>query len=118
MGSGEPANGGHNQHPLTVKLNSCTLSGMDKLDSSLFGWQEWRIGAPIDIFGVPCRFEFLVAAALTLRAHAVGWCEGSSTLCRPRAGHTAIMYFVRGEYAWFHLRDNEARAIFPEVFGA
>lgn len=87
-----------------------------RLSSSQFGWQEWRGGSPADMLEVPCRAVSLIAAKSTLRRYAVGWCEGGSTFCRPRPEHKAIMYFKDDRHFWFHLRDDEAKAIFPEIF--
>jgi hypothetical protein len=91
---------------------------MDRLDSTLFDWQAWRGGTPADLIDGPCRASFLIAARGPLRKWAIGWCEGSSTLARPKSGHKGIMY-QRGDHTfWFHLRDSEARAIYPEIFNA
>jgi hypothetical protein len=89
-----------------------------RLSASFFGWQEWRGGSPAEMFSVACREASLIAARRTLRQYAVGWCKGASTFCRPRPHHKAIMYFKDGRHFWFHLRDREARAIFPEIFDA
>jgi len=88
---------------------------IEKLDSSLFDWQAWRAGSPADLLVGPCRTANLIAAGAILRAHAFGWCEGGSTPCRPKARHKALMFEKDGVSFWFHLRDGEARVIFPEI---
>jgi len=89
---------------------------IERLDPGLFDWQTWRAGSPADVFEILCRTANLIAAAGALRACGVGWCEGSSTPCRPRSGNVAVMFFKDDRHFWFHLRDAEARAIFPEIF--
>jgi hypothetical protein len=86
------------------------------LDSTLFDWQRWRIGSPVEMLGIPCRTPALVSNRNLLRTYVVGWCEGSSTLCRPRQGSKAIMFYKNEQHFWFHLCDEEAGIIFPEIF--
>jgi hypothetical protein len=88
---------------------------LDRIESGYFDWLTWRIGTPLDIFGVKCRTYSLIANADKFRAAAVGWCPGDLTACRPKEGHKAVMYFVNGEHFWFHLRDHEFEAIFGRI---
>ena len=85
---------------------------IERLDSSLFDWQTWRAGNPVDVFGVPCRSSDLIAAGERLRAAAVGYCPGDQTPCRPKADQVAVMFFAVGRHFWFHLRAVEAQRIF------
>lgn len=87
---------------------------IERLDPGLFDWHTWRAGTPADVFGVPCRTQYLVAAAPLLRAHAVGYCRGDAILCRPRPDSVAVMFYSDGRHFWFHLRMAEARAILGE----
>jgi hypothetical protein len=87
---------------------------LERLDPSHFDWLKWRNGSPLDLFGVRCRTYDLVENADKFRAAAIGWCPGDAMPCRPKLCHKAVMYFVRGEHFWFHLRDNEFNAIFGE----
>ena len=83
----------------------------DELDSSLFDWVTWRAGNPWDDFRIPCRTLALIANADILRRYAVGWCSGERLLCRPKAKHTAVMFFYSDRYFWFHLRKEEFDSI-------
>jgi hypothetical protein len=82
-----------------------------KLDSSLFDWLSWRNGSPLDVFQVPCRTKQLIQARDTLRQHAIGWCSGGSTPCRPKEGQIAVMFLKDDRYFWFHFWTHEAAAI-------
>jgi hypothetical protein len=85
---------------------------LEKIDSSHFDWLAWRRGTPMDVWGIPCRTETLVANGPRLREAALGWCRGNAPPCRPKAGSVAIMYEKEGTTFWFHLRAHEAKAIF------
>ena len=83
-----------------------------KLESSYFDWLTWRNGSPLDAFGIQCRTYDLINSRKVLQEHAVGWCLGESLPCRPKANHVAVMFFKNGRHFWFHLRLEEAAAIF------
>lgn len=84
-----------------------------ELDSGLFDWLSWKNGDPSDLIGYRhCRTSDLIRYRAILREHAVGYCEGNSTLCRPKEGTIAVMYFIEDRYFWFHLSNKEFAVIF------
>lgn len=87
---------------------------LQKLDSSLFDWLTWRAYS-IKTLGVFARYSDITSpmGKRILRKYAIGWCDGGSLLCRPKADQVGVMFFKDGEQFWFHLRKKE----FKEVFG-
>ena len=85
---------------------------LERWESSWFDWSTWRNGSPGDVFQIPCRTNDLLRQRAILQAHAVGWCPGTSTPCRPKAEHVAVMFYKEGRYFWFHLRQHESTSIF------
>jgi len=86
--------------------------GMERIDSSLFDWQSWRNGSPIEIFGIQCRSDCLVTNADLLRKYAIGYCDGESLPCRPKTNTIAVMFEKNNQRFWFHLFRLEAERIF------
>jgi len=86
---------------------------MERLDACYFDSFSWRQGSPRTLFGISCHSGELIKSGAKLREYAVGWCPGEQLLCRPKAEHTAIMFFKDGEYSWFHIRNYE----FEKIFG-
>ncbi len=86
------------------------------LDSSLFDWLTWRRRCISEIWDLPFRYKFLVSdyGKIKMRIYAVGWCEGSDLLCRPKTDHVGLMCWKDGEEFWFHLRREEFDKIFGE----
>lgn len=86
---------------------------LQRLDSSLFGWQEWRAGSIVEVWGVRHREQSLVAHAALLRQHAIGWCPADMVPCRPKPGWVAVMFALPdGREFWTHLTGREFAAIF------
>ena len=83
-----------------------------RIESSEFDWLTWRTGSPLDVFGLRCRTDDLVAGSAGLLAHAVGYCPAGRIPCRPKPDNTAVMFFKNGRHFWFHLRDREFELIF------
>ncbi|MDP4224747.1 MAG: radical SAM protein [Bacteroidota bacterium] len=88
-------------------------SSLPEIDSSLFGWSEWRSGSINDLF-IPSRFDSItsVKGKETLRQYAIGWCPAEKLPCRTKIDHVALMCQKDEQQFWFHLRNNE----FYEVF--
>ena len=87
---------------------------LEKLDSTLFTWLNWKAGSIHDL-GLFCRYYDItsVKGVPILHKYAIGWCYGENLMCRPKIGQIAIMCFKDDEEFWFHIRKNE----FEEVFG-
>lgn len=51
---------------------------------------------------------------MILKEHAVGYCQGDSVICRPKANTKAVMFFVNEKHFWFHLSNYEFSIIFEE----
>jgi len=88
---------------------------IERLDSTLFDWLAWRAGHPLDLGILRCRYAFIVAKGDVIRRYAVGYCDGGSLPCRPKAGHKAVMFFKDGVEFWFHITNREFEAIFEEA---
>lgn len=87
---------------------------MDKLNAEHFTWSRWRAGSPAD-FAVVCKTEALVSVKNKLKKHAVGYTDGESLRCRPKADHKAVMFWKDGIYFWFHLTNTEFDVIFGPI---
>jgi MoaA/NifB/PqqE/SkfB family radical SAM enzyme len=84
-----------------------------RLSSSLFDWQTWRLGAEfITVFGAKLRWHYMSVMADAMRAAAIGWCDGSSVPCRPKADHAAVMFRINESEGWCHLRWSEFHKVF------
>lgn len=83
-----------------------------KLNPSLFEWTIWRNGSPIDIFGVALRQNNIPVIKAKALQYAIGYCEGTSLLVRPKSGTRAVMFFKDGVYYWWHFYIDEFDAIF------
>ncbi len=94
---------------------ACGRADLPQMDSSLFDWLSWRGGSDILAeLGIPCRYDELTAtgAIVTLHRAAVGWCDGASVLCRPKASSVAVMYQHGERRGWMHMRKNEFWRVF------
>jgi aminoglycoside phosphotransferase (APT) family kinase protein len=81
------------------------------MDATQFDWGLWRSGDPWSEFQIPCRSWALIANKGILRRYAVGWCRGENLICRPKLGHTAVMFWKGKNQFWFHFRNEEFEAI-------
>jgi hypothetical protein len=89
---------------------------IEKLDSSLFDWQLWRARNVADLLGgYRLRFYNIDKIRDNIKRYAVGYCDGSELMCRPKENHIALMCFVNNEHFWFHLRKEEFNEIFKSV---
>jgi len=92
-------------HPVTIP----------RLDSSLFDWQTWRLGAEFtEIFGAPLRWRNLDAMRSRMKELAIGYCPGDTLAIRPKLNQMAVMFKTPSGEGWVHLRMGE----FQWVFGA
>jgi hypothetical protein len=84
------------------------------LDPTAFDWFTWTRGVPSDIFGIPLRTSSLGIIKDIARQYAIGYCDGEQLICRPKINHKAVMFFMNGEYYWFHFRNEEFDYIFND----
>ena len=82
-----------------------------EMPAEFFDWSTWRAGSIHEFVAVCCE-PHLIAAAGTLRRHAVGWSKAEDLPCRPKIHHTAVMFFKDGRHFWTHLRNREFEGIF------
>jgi hypothetical protein len=85
---------------------------LDYWDSSLFDWLTWRSGTPLDLGIARCRYDYIIRKKETIKKYAIGYCNGESSICRPKNNHKAVMFYKDDTHFWFHLTDKE----FEEVF--
>jgi hypothetical protein len=83
---------------------------MEKLESSLFTWQEWRANEFFSCFGVSVRYSWHVREKV--RKAAVGYCKGENLVCRPKENHYAVMLWDGNDHWWTHLSHREFERIF------
>jgi hypothetical protein len=84
------------------------------IDPSLFTWQVWRAGSLADL-GVATRYHDIVAFRHRIRNATVGYTDGSSTLCRPKADTFSVMMkLANGEVFSTHFSPREFEAVFGE----
>lgn len=88
------------------------------IDPSLFDWQRWRVGSPLEILALDCRYDSLTGPTgqKILKRYAVGYTDGQQVLCRPKLNTIAVMFF-KDNHFWFHLRDKEFKIVFgmPDI---
>lgn len=86
---------------------------LQELNSTLFTWSRWRSGSIAD-FKIPCRYKCITSpfSKRILRECAVGYCDGTKLLCRPKEKNKAIMFFNEGKHFWTHFRDKEFKEVF------
>ena len=96
-----------------TKINENNII-IPKLDSTLFGWQEWRAGTVHDLDIQACRYQLLTSidGKIKLQKYAVGWCYGYNLKCRSKVNEIAIMFWKNDTYFWFHLRLQEFIKVF------
>ena len=87
---------------------------MDKIDLLLFDWLLWRSGSPLDLGVKLCRSTYLLEQAQVVRKYAIGYCDGSQLICRPKHHTKAVMFMINDKLFWFHLTDEEFNKIFNE----
>lgn len=77
---------------------------IDRLDPSLFDWSTWRAGSIVELAVAPShRTDVLVQYKTNIRKYAIGYCDASSLICRPKIDHKAVMFFVNNIQFWTHL---------------
>jgi hypothetical protein len=82
---------------------------LERLNSTLFTWQEWRMGADwVTEFGFRCRYNNLVSdyGKRIMRQYAVGYAKGESLPCRPKAEHVGVMFYKNDRYFWSHVSNK------------
>ena len=89
------------------------MMNLDYLSAELFTWSRWRSGSISD-FKIPCRSEYITSpiGKRILREHAVGYCDASNLLCRPKPDQMAVMFFKDGYHFWNHLTKKEFNRVF------
>ena len=88
---------------------------MEALDQCEFTAFRWRGGNPRSLFGISLHSGELLKSGARLREYAVGYCKAERLSCRPKPDHMAVMFYIGGRYAWFHLFNPEFDRIFKEV---
>lgn len=88
-------------------------TSLPNIDNSAFTWNRWRNHSIADL-AIACRFKQITSTRgrNILNNKALGWCNGTSLLCRPKEKHKAVMFWLNDMRFWFHMRSNE----FVEVF--
>lgn len=84
---------------------------LKKLDSSLFGFSEWRAGSLADL-GVATKFHDIAAFRNRIRSCAIGYADGSEVPCRPKEGTVAVMMRVDTVVFWTHFLVREFELVF------
>jgi hypothetical protein len=85
---------------------------LPRFESSIFDWQSWRIGSPVEMFGIPCRQTTVLLYGEIFQKHAIGFCPAERTPCRPKLDAMAIMFYVKDTEFWFHMRRDEFDILF------
>lgn len=87
-----------------------------RLNPSLFDWQGWRIGTPLDL-GLFCRTESLCSEGgkKILREAMLGYCPGDRLPVRAKNNTVAVLVKMGDDQFWFHITKAEFVEIFPEL---
>jgi MoaA/NifB/PqqE/SkfB family radical SAM enzyme len=89
---------------------------LPRLESSLFDWQAWRLGAEFtEIFDAPLRWQNLDAIGNRIRELTIGYCPGEAIPCRPKPRHIAIMFRTPHGNGWIHMRIGEFQRVFGQT---
>ena len=98
-------NNKHLQYHSKIKL--------EKLDSSLFNWESWENGGLFSL-NIANRYNDILdhKNRHLIKEHAVGWCDGERTVCRPKTNQIAVMFLKEDRFFWTHLMKSEFHEIF------
>lgn len=80
---------------------------IQKLNPTQFDCFAWRCGSPLTLLGMHIREGNIFNYRTKLLRLMVGYCDGESLVCRPKANHKAVMFYINGELCWFHFRNKE-----------
>jgi hypothetical protein len=86
---------------------------LEKLSPLVFDWQAWRANDFFNEFGVPIRHSEHFSE--TIRKHAIGYCNGESLVCRPKANTKAVMFWDGNNNWWTHFTNSEFDRIFTPI---
>lgn len=86
-------------------------SKLSKLPLDYFSFSRWKLGNPLELFGVRLCCKGLPKKQMA--SYAIGYCDAGALRIRPKLGQKAVMFFKDGEFSWFHLWAEE----FDEIFG-
>jgi hypothetical protein len=85
---------------------------LPKLHSDSFCWQRWRQCDVVATFGCSCRTEDLIRSSRNIKKFAIGYINAEHLVCRPKHNHKAVLFLKEEEFFWFHLKNEEFKAIF------
>lgn len=81
---------------------------VELLHDSSFSWSRWR-RFPFEGARSPRFFRNGLAALY--REYIVGYLPAEQLTVRPKINHTAVLFFINGEFSWCHLTNEEFRDV-------
>ena len=87
---------------------------LEHMHSTSFNWLCWRRGS-LHLLDIQYNTFHILLHKMSIKKHAIGYCEGDKVLCRPKQNRVAVMFFRNGETFWTHLLTIEFEAIFGKI---
>jgi len=84
---------------------------LQHMHETSFNWLSWRRGN-LHLLNIQYNSFHIIYHKNAIKKYAIGYCDGSKVLCRPKKDRVAVMFLVRGDTFWTHLLTEEFNAIF------
>lgn len=85
---------------------------MQKLNPNLFTYSLWKAGTLLDLGVEHNRYDCIVKRKETLIKYAIGYCNASELLIKPKLDMYAVMFQKEDLIFWTHLLKKEFETIF------